>query len=228
MLRLAEHRAQDVLERRIFDREVGGLERAEQVADHRGQLALYARLCELEGGAGASVWRGARRAFLWEHLLSWLPAYLDKLADVAPPFYRGWGELLEEALLEEEAAVGPQEELPLALREAPPVADPREAAPGEFIRSLLAPARAGMILVRADLARAARELGLGLRAGERRFALESLARLGCLPGVKPTPKPVYVALGVAAVAALVHSIHPRASSYDRMLDFSAYVPTIRL
>jgi len=141
-------------------------------------LALYARLCEYEEGeareAAREGWRRARRAFLWEHLLSWLAVYLDKLAEVAPPFYRRWGELLEAALLAEAAGVGPQAELPLALREAPPVAAPRGAPAEEFTRSLLAPARSGLILTRADLARAARDLGLGLRAGERRFALEAM------------------------------------------------------
>nr|MDQ3803645.1 molecular chaperone TorD family protein [Acidobacteriota bacterium] len=76
-------------------------------ADHLSvMLAAYARLAAMEEGdrgAGAS-WRGARRAFLWEHLLSWLPAYLDKLAEIAPPFYRRWGELLTEALVSEARA----------------------------------------------------------------------------------------------------------------------------
>src|SRR3982751_5490214 len=45
-------------------------------------LALYARLVEMEEHAAVGVrretWRGARKAFLWEHILSWLPLYLDK------------------------------------------------------------------------------------------------------------------------------------------------------
>src|SRR5919202_3998337 len=45
-------------------------------------LALYARLVELETGESdegrREVWRNGRRAFLWEHLLSWLFAYLTK------------------------------------------------------------------------------------------------------------------------------------------------------
>lgn len=141
-------------------------------------LALYARLCEFEEEEDESVrrqmWRTARRAFLWEHLLSWLPVYLDKLSEIAPPFYRSWGELLRAVLLEEVSIVGRQEELAAPLRAAPLIADPRQGDSREFISSLLAPARAGVILVRADLARAARKLGLGLRAGERRFALEAL------------------------------------------------------
>jgi TorA maturation chaperone TorD len=118
--------------------------------------------------------RRARAAFLWEHLLSWLPAYLDKLAEIAPPFYRRWGELLLDALLEEAASAAAPAALPLHLREAPELADPRAATADEFLHSLLAPARSGLILTRADLARAAHTLGAGLRAGERKFALKSL------------------------------------------------------
>jgi TorA maturation chaperone TorD len=148
-------------------------------ADHLAlMLAAYARLAELEEEGGADVranWRGARRAFLWEHLLSWLPAYLDKLSEVAPTFYRGWGELLREALDAEARAHGPAPEtLPLHLRAAPGLADPAGGESEEFLRSLLAPARSGIILTRADLGRASRALGLGARAGGRAFTLKSL------------------------------------------------------
>jgi TorA maturation chaperone TorD len=141
-------------------------------------LALYARLCELEeeGGAARENWHRARRAFLWEHLLSWLPFYLTKLAEVAPPFYQRWGEVLMKAVLAEVGAAGRQEALPLHLREAGPLADPREEGGGaDFWPSLVAPARSGMILTRADLRRAAEALGCGLRMGERKFVLKSLA-----------------------------------------------------
>jgi len=148
-------------------------------ADHLSVLlALYARLCELEAGAAdehaGERWRGARKAFLWEHLLSWLPAYLAKLEEIAPPFYRGWGRVLVAALKEEAAAVGRQETLSLHLRDVQPVIDPRGASAGEFVASLLAPARSGMLLVRADLSRAARELDLSPRPGGRAFVLKSL------------------------------------------------------
>jgi TorA maturation chaperone TorD len=143
-------------------------------------LAAYARLSarpdeeEDEGVERGARRRAARRAFLWEHLLSWLPAYLDKLGEVAPPFYRRWGELLREALDAEGRALGAQKALPLHLREAPGLADPRASSSEEFLTTLLAPARSGMILVRDDLARVASEIGVGLRAGERLFALRSL------------------------------------------------------
>ena len=141
-------------------------------------LALYARLCEFEAGAAderaRGGWRGARKALLWEHLLSWLPAYLAKLQETAAPFYRGWGRVLAAALAGEAAGLGRQESLSAHLREAPPLVDPRAASADGFVASLLAPARSGMIVVRADLSRAARELGLGPRPGGRAFVLKSL------------------------------------------------------
>ena len=148
-------------------------------ADHLSvMLALYARLCELEEGAkderAREGWRGARRAMLWEHLSSWLPAYLGKLEEVGAPFYRGWGRVLAGSLAEEAAAVGRQETLSAHLRAAPVVVDPRAASADEFITSLLAPARSGMIVVRADLKRAAGELELAPRPGGRAFVLRSL------------------------------------------------------
>ena len=148
-------------------------------ADHLSvMLALYARLYELEVGAhderAREGWRAARKAYLWEHLLSWLPAYLSKLDEIATPFYRAWGALLKDALTAEAATVGRQESLPLHLREAPPLADPRKGSTEDFLRSLLAPARSGLVLVRADFSRAAREIDVGTRPGERRFILKSL------------------------------------------------------
>src|SRR5215210_461468 len=110
-------------------------------------LGAYAGLCEIEKKGDGRV-RGARRALLWEHLLSWLPVYLDKVERVAPRFYRRWAETLKAALDAEAKELGIQAELPLHLREAPALADPRETTPEEFLKALLAPARSGLILVR--------------------------------------------------------------------------------
>jgi TorA maturation chaperone TorD len=158
-----------------FWRALGQVPPAE--ADHLSvMLALYARLCELgeEEGAARANWPSARKAFLWEHLLSWLPVYLTKLAEVAPPFYRKWGEVMMEALLAEIEAVGVQETLPLHLRESGELVDPREGE-GDFWQSVLTPARSGMILTRADLRRAGGALQCGVRMGERKFVLKALA-----------------------------------------------------
>ncbi len=149
-------------------------------ADHLAtMLALYARLCELatdeSEGEARSRWERARGAFLWEHLLSWLPVYLGKLDELAAPFYRRWSDALMKALVAEARAVGQPAALPLHLRVAPPLVDPRSGGQAvEFVQSLLSPVRSGMILARADLSRASRCLGLGMRLGERAFILRAL------------------------------------------------------
>lgn len=141
-------------------------------------LALYAGLAGLEEDEGDAVkrsaLRNARKAFLWEHLLSWLPVYLDKLSEIATPFYRKWGEILFQALVEESRVVGRQEQLSLHLRDGGGPIDPREEGLEKFLQSLLTPARSGIILTRADLQRAARALSLGSRMGERLFILKAL------------------------------------------------------
>jgi len=124
-------------------------------------LGLQAAFAEADGERA----RHLRHALLWEHLLAWLPAWLLRLEEVAPDAYRGWGLLLREALLVEAEELGPPAALPLHLRLAP--------AP-EGMWTLLAAAPSGVIVTRADLGRCARELGLGLRQGERRYALEAL------------------------------------------------------
>jgi hypothetical protein len=65
-------------------------------------------------------------------------------------------------------------EAPLALRAAEKPALGADAGIDDVLKILFAPARSGIILVQADLARAARSLGLGLRIGERRFVLRAL------------------------------------------------------
>ena len=149
-------------------------------ADHLAlMLALYARLCELATSerdpVGRAAWERARKAFLWEHLLSWLHVYLLKVGELAGPFYRRWSEVLMKALLAEASALERAEALPLHLRGETRLVDPRAGAEvAEFLQSLLSPARSGMILARSDLARAARHLNLGMRLGERAFILRAL------------------------------------------------------
>jgi len=141
-------------------------------------LALYATLAESEAAepdpARRQLRRLSRQALLWEHLLSWLPAYLAKLEEIASPFYRAWSEVLSEALMAEARALGLPDQLPLHLREAPTLPNPESDGAEAFLAGLLTPVRAGMVLVRDDVARAARELGLGLRQGERAYVLTAL------------------------------------------------------
>jgi nitrate reductase delta subunit len=110
----------------------------------------------------------ARRALLWEHLLSWLPLWLDRLETLAPAALAPWGRLLAEALAAEAESSGPPSSPPAALRQAPALDEE------DLVRGLLTPIRSGFILTRHDLARAALELGLGVRLGDRALALQSL------------------------------------------------------
>ncbi len=137
--------------------------------DHLASLlGLYAAVGEVAPSPDV------QRALLWEHLLPWLPAWLAKAREIAPRFFRDWADLLEDALVAEAARLPANDLVPLQLRETALLADPRVEGLDQFVTSLFASARSGMVLVRADLVRASRELGLGIRVGERRFVLRAL------------------------------------------------------
>ena len=140
---------------------------------------------EVGAGVGSAGFRGrsasettliaeSRDALLHEHLAPWVPAYLERVVEIASGAYREWAELLSQVLRDELERAGTSPRLPLHLREAPPLADPRVDGADAFLSGLLTPVRAGMFLTRADLARVAATLDLGLRAGERRYALDHL------------------------------------------------------
>jgi TorA maturation chaperone TorD len=142
-------------------------------------LGLYAALGDDERAQDrprAALRRQARAALLHEHLLSWLDPWLAKLADIAPPAYAAWGELLAAALRGEARALldGDEPPLPAHLRAAPALEPPERTGGPAFLDALLSPARSGLVLVRDDLARAAGELGLGARVAERRYVLRHL------------------------------------------------------
>lgn len=165
-----------------FWRAVGRTPPAEP--DHLGALlGLWAGLLEeAEAGEGPSgrMARRAASALTHEHLVPWLPPFLDRVEELGDDHQVGWARLLRRTLLAFGApAAGAG--LPAHLREAPALPDPRTSGGGaDFVPALLAPVRSGLILTRSDLAGVAREVGLGLRAGERRYALEHL--LGLEPG----------------------------------------------
>lgn len=142
-------------------------------------LGAYAQLIDLDDGAGSRA-RLARLALLHEHLWSWLPGLLRRARELGAAPYVAWADLLQRALDAELAELGPPSVLSAHLREAPSLPDPREGDVPSFLAGLLAPVRSGLVLARADLARAARELELGLRIGERAYMLRAL--LGQDPG----------------------------------------------
>ncbi len=163
-----------------FWRAIGAVPPAEP--DHLAALlSLAAALAEAENAEGDAARRALRRrarhALLWEHLASWLIPYLERVEALGPPCYAAWGALLRDALVAEAERLGPPETLPIHLRETPPLdAGVLAGSLHELTAALLAPARSGLVLARADLARGARALGLGLRVAERRYALESMLR----------------------------------------------------
>jgi hypothetical protein len=139
-------------------------------------LGLYASLLEAEraepAGPRRVLRRQARAALLHEHLLSWLPPYGHAMAWSGPPMYAAWAALLREALSDEARAVGAPGGLPSHLRDVPPL--PAAERLDAVLAGLLAPARSGLVLTRAQLAATARRGGLGLRLGERRRVLRAL------------------------------------------------------
>jgi len=154
-----------------FWRALGATPPAE--ADHLVTLlAAYADLLDRLESPRSEQQRhqalAARRAFLWEHLLSWLPAFLIKAQDVAPASFRRWAELLREALREEARQSDGTGVLPLPLREAPPLQQE------DLIPDLLVPVRSGVILTRADVIMGARSLDLGIGMSDRRRMLRAM------------------------------------------------------
>jgi Nitrate reductase delta subunit len=121
--------------------------------DHLASLlGLYTALAEAERDepdpARRALWREARTAFLWEHLASWLPLYLDALEALAGNGYAAWAGLLQDALAGEAARLSPPAGLPAQLRAAP---------------ALIVGGETGID-----------ELELGSRLGERRTVLRTL------------------------------------------------------
>ena len=116
-------------------------------------------------GLGDSRVRHARRALLWEHLLPWLPVYLDAVTRLGFAPYDTWARLLDRALRAEAVELGPPPQTPpLHLRTAPALPDPRVDSAEAFLAGLLAPVRAGVVVTRTDLQAMAHDLDLGLLA----------------------------------------------------------------
>lgn len=147
-------------------------------ADHLSALlGLYVRLADERQLADSARRRSAidraAAVLLWEHVLSWALVHLEAVRSLGQPFYADWADLLEAALVTEAANAPEQFGLPAALEAAPPAVDPGHSA-GALLDGILSPARSGMVLTRSDLARAGRAIGIGLRHGERRYALSAM------------------------------------------------------
>ena len=136
-------------------------------------LHAYADLSDL-ADSGAPRADHARRVLLHEHLGSWVGRFLARVGELGAEPLRQWARLTVAALAAELAEHGPPPALPPVLRDAATLPEPEDATAADWTQALLTPVRSGLVLARADLARAAHELELGTRVGERAFVLRAL------------------------------------------------------
>jgi hypothetical protein len=151
---------------------------APEDADHLGALLmLYAELAEAEQNTSGERSRAqlhrARSVLFHEHIWSWAPGYLLAVAELGIASVASWARLTEQAMRAERAVLAAPEMLPLALRAAPPGLSAADSL-GETLDGLVAPIRTGVVFTYRDLAACARHVGVGLRRGERRFALRAM------------------------------------------------------
>lgn len=152
--------------------------RAPEDADHLGTLLLlYAELRSAEEASsdsrGRSQMRRARAALFHEHLWSWAPGYLTAVGRLGVESVTAWAQLTQHVMSAERADLGPAGLLPLALRAAPGGLEATHSF-DETLDVLVSPIRSGIILTHRDLSAAAAQIGVGVRRGERRYALKSM------------------------------------------------------
>ncbi len=149
-------------------------------ADHLATLlALYTHLGESVGSCQTEAAKlrleHARQVLLWEHLWSWVPAYLEALAGqpACPAAAIQWAAVLSSALDREARWSEPPQVLPSVLGDAPPPLG-EDPSVDDLVKSVATPVSSGFILTFSDLTRCASTAGVGLRRGERRFALRAM------------------------------------------------------
>ena len=153
--------------------------KAPEDADHLGTLLLlYAEIGVAETASDdlrRDQLRRTRWALLHEHLWSWAPGYLRTVVALGVGPVAEWAEVTLAVLAEERAASEVPTLLPLALREA---AEPLRATGSldEALDVMVTPVRSGFVLTQRDLHRGARLSGVGLRRGERRYALQAMLK----------------------------------------------------
>lgn len=152
--------------------------RAPEDADHLGTLLmLYAELAQAERAASddrrSAQMHRARAALFHEHIWSWAPGYLAAVVGLGVSSTTAWARLTEQVLRDEYGELGAPESLPLAMRAAPPGLEASDSY-DEVLDALVAPIRSGTVLTHGDLSLCARRVGVGLRRGERRYALRAM------------------------------------------------------
>ncbi len=153
--------------------------------DHLGRLlGLAAYLEESQASeqepARAVLIERSLAALFWEHLLPWVPMYLDRVESVGKgTVYGDWARLLSETLIYKFESLGPLENLPRHLATSSGLLDPRRSGATQFLSSLLAPIQSGFILLTEDLNHLSAEIGVSTKDHDRQEILEDL--LGLAP-----------------------------------------------
>jgi hypothetical protein len=105
---------------------------------------------------------------VWEHIAPWMTPYLTRATELSKTF-GPWADLMADVIADTLEGP-PTPDVPVHL-----ATEPRDLeGPDDLVSYLLTPIRSGLVLTRADLKRAAGDLSLGTRIGERAFDLESL------------------------------------------------------
>ncbi|MFP3880894.1 MAG: molecular chaperone TorD family protein [Actinomycetota bacterium] len=142
--------------------------------DHLASLlGLWASITEQSVEESEPERRGllahAAVTLVWEHLAPWLTPYLARVGELSEA-HGGWADLVAAVINDTLDSATRGFNLPVHL--AVDSGDQEESE--DLVPYLLTPIRSGLVLTRADLIRAAADLGLGTRIGERAFDLRSL------------------------------------------------------
>jgi len=120
----------------------------------------------------------SRAALFWEHLLPWVPMYLDRVETIGKgTVYGDWAKLLSETLVCKFECLGPLEDLPRHLVASSGLPDPRRRGAAQFFSSLFAPVQSGFILLTEDLNNLADEIGILPKDHDRQAILKDLLRV---------------------------------------------------
>lgn len=146
-------------------------------ADHLGVLLmLYAELGDAEHATTTPDTRRAlthaRTTLFAEHIASWAPSYLAAVTRHTPASVAAWATLTADAV-RTETAPSPSRSLPAALRDAPDPIDPTADDSAALLDALLSPVRSGLVLTWPDVEQCGAQAGLGVRRGERRYAIKA-------------------------------------------------------
>lgn len=130
---------------------------------------------------------GLGRAFVAEHLMSWLPAWIAAVRDQPTGFWSAVAMLVWDLVSDQAAPAGPVPSPEGAPHGLEALLDRPSTGLRQIARALTVPLQCGLFLSRTDITAVARKSGCPRGFGDRFMMLENLlvgaAELGELPGV---------------------------------------------